>query len=58
MCHTANWSLKYNDDGRLTIYLGNQLPGKEKDQLATGAGWKFFDLDPRYWPDQAILDGT
>ena len=28
---TKNKSLKYNDDGGLTIYLGNKSPGKEKD---------------------------
>ena len=26
-----NKTLKYNDDGSLTIYLGNQSPGKEKE---------------------------
>ena len=28
---TKNKTLKYNDDGSLTIYLGNQSPGKEKE---------------------------
>jgi hypothetical protein len=28
---TKNKALKYNDDGSLTIYLGNQSPGKEKE---------------------------
>jgi hypothetical protein len=28
---TKNTSLKYSDDGGLTIYLGNKSPGKEKE---------------------------
>ncbi len=28
---TKNKTLKYNDDGGLTIYLGNKSPGKEKE---------------------------
>ena len=28
---TKNKTLKYNDDGSLTIYLGNKSPGKEKE---------------------------
>jgi hypothetical protein len=28
---TKNKTLKYNDDGSLTLYLGNQSPGKEKE---------------------------
>jgi hypothetical protein len=28
---TKNKSLKHNDDGSLTIYLGNKSPGKEKE---------------------------
>ena len=35
---TKNKTLKYNDDGSLTIYLANQSPGKEKDQPATAMG--------------------
>ena len=28
---TKNKTLKYNDDGSLTIYLGNKSPGKDKE---------------------------
>ena len=56
---TKNKSLKYNDDGSLTIYLGNQSPGKEKESNWLPAPAGNFSIWIRaYWPDQAILDGT
>jgi hypothetical protein len=56
---TKNKSLKHNDDGSLTIYLGNKSPGKEKESnwLPAPAG-NFSVWIRAYWPDQAILDGT
>ena len=56
---TKNKSLKYNDDGSLTLYLGNQSPGKERESnwLPAPAG-NFAIWIRAYWPDQAILDGT
>ena len=56
---TKNKTLKYNDDGSLTIYLGNKSPGKEKESnwLPAPAG-NFAIWIRAYWPDQAILDGT
>jgi hypothetical protein len=56
---TKNKSLKYNDDGSLTIYLGNKSPGKEKESNWLPAPAGNFSIWLRaYWPDQAILDGT
>jgi hypothetical protein len=56
---TKNKSLKYNDDGRLTIYLGNKSPGKEKESNWLPAPAGNFSIWLRaYWPDKAILDGT
>jgi len=56
---TKNKSLKYGDDGSLTIYLGKRSPGKDKESnwLPAPAG-KFSIWLRSYWPDQAILDGT
>ena len=56
---TKNKSLKYNDDGSLTLYLGNQSPGKEKESNWLPAPAGNFSIWVRaYWPEQAILDGT
>jgi hypothetical protein len=56
---TKNKSLKYNDDGSLTIYLGNKSPGKEKESNWLPAPEGNFSILLRaYWPDKAILDGT
>ncbi len=56
---TKNKDLKYNGDGSLTIYLGNQSPGKEKESNWLPAPTGNFSIWIRsYWPDQAILDGT
>jgi hypothetical protein len=56
---TKNKSLKYNDDGGLTIYLGNKSPGKDKESNWIPAPTGNFSIWLRaYWPDQAILDGT
>jgi len=56
---TKNKSLKNNDDGSLTIYLGNKSPDKEKESNWLPAPAGNFSIWLRaYWPDQAILDGT
>ena len=56
---TKNKSLKYNDDGSLTLYVGNQSPGKEKESNWLPAPAGNFSIWLRaYWPDNAILDGT
>ena len=50
---------EYNDDGGLTIYLGNKSPGKEKESNWLPAPAGNFSIWLRaYWPDKAILDGT
>jgi hypothetical protein len=56
---TKNKSLKYGDDGSLTIYLGKTSPGidKESNWLPAPSG-KFSVWLRAYWPDQAILDGS
>ena len=55
---TKNKTLKYNDDGSLTLYLGNKSPGKEKESNWLPAPAGDFSIWIRaYWPDQAILDG-
>jgi len=56
---TKNKSLKYNDDGSLTIYLGNKSPGKDEETNWLPAPAGNFSIWLRaYWPDQAILDGS
>ena len=56
---TKNKTLKYNDDGSLTIYLGNKSPGKDKESNWIPAPEGNFSAWIRsYWPDQPILDGT
>jgi hypothetical protein len=56
---TKNKSLQYNDDGGLTIYLGNTSPGEDKESNWLPAPAGNFSIWLRaYWPDTAILDGT
>jgi hypothetical protein len=56
---TKNKSLKYNPDGSLTIYLGNQSPGADKESNWLPAPSGNFSIWLRaYWPDQAVLDAT
>jgi hypothetical protein len=56
---TKNKSLRYNPDGSLTIYLGNQSPGADKESNWLPAPSGNFSIWLRaYWPDQAVLDGT
>ena len=56
---TKNKTLKFNPDGSLTIYLGNESPGKDKEANRLPAPSGNFSIWLRaYWPDQAILDGT
>ena len=50
---TKNKSLKRNDDGSLTIYVGNKSPGSDKESnwLPAPAG-KFSIWIRAYWPGQ------
>jgi hypothetical protein len=56
---TKNKSLKYNDDGGLTNYLGNKSSGKDKESNWLPAPTGNFSIRIRsYWRDKAILDRT
>ena len=56
---TKNKSLQYNPDGSLTIYLGNQSPGKDKETNWLPAPLGSFSIWIRaYWANDAVLDGT
>ena len=56
---TKNKTLKYGDDGSLTLYFGNKSPGKEKESNWLPAPAGGFSIWIRsYWPDQPMLDGT
>jgi hypothetical protein len=55
---TKNKTLKYNDDGSLTLYAGAKLPGKDRESNWLPAPKGTFSLYMRaYWSEQAILDG-
>jgi len=57
---TKNKTLKYNDDGSLTLYVQSDAPGPDQESNwlpapKTGA----FSLYVRaYWPKAAIVDGS
>jgi hypothetical protein len=55
---TKNKTLKYNDDGSLTLYAGANSPGEGKEGNWVPAPQGAFSLYMRaYWSDKAILDG-
>ena len=47
---------EYNPDGSLTIYLGNESPGKDKESNWSSGNFSIWLR--AYWPDQAVLDDT
>lgn len=57
---TKNKTLKYNDDGSLTIYVQSSAPdsAKEDNWLPAPANEDFSLYVRAYWPQQAALDGT
>jgi hypothetical protein len=56
---TKNKTLKFHPDGSLTIYLGNESPGRDKESNWLPAPSGDFSIRLRaYWPDRAVLDGT
>lgn len=56
---TKNKSLKFNEDGSLTLYFGTKSPGKDLETNWIPAPEGIFSLLLRhYWPKQAVLDGT
>jgi hypothetical protein len=55
---TKNKTLKYNNDGSLTLYAGAKSPGAGKESNWLPAPDGTFSLYLRaYWADKAILDG-
>jgi hypothetical protein len=56
---TKNKTLKYNDDGSLTLYAGAKSPGAAKESNWLPAPDGSFSLYLRaYWGKQPILDGS
>ena len=56
---TKNKTLKYNDDGSLTLYAGNKSPGKDKESNWVPAPVGDFSLYIRaYWGKEGITEGT
>ena len=56
---TKNKTLKFNDDGSLTLFAGAKSPGKNKESNWLPAPEGPFSLYLRaYWGQEAILDGT
>ena len=54
---TKNKTLKYNQDGSLTLYFQNDSPGADKETNWVPAPKDAFSLYIRaYWPKRAILD--
>lgn len=56
---TKNASLQYNDDGSLTLYVGNTSPGAELETNWIPAPADVFSLYIRaYWGEPGITRGT
>lgn len=56
---TKNETLKFNDDGSLTIYASTMSPGKDRESNWLPAPEGEFSLYIRcYWGKEAILDGS
>jgi hypothetical protein len=56
---TKNKTLKYNDDGSLTLYAGAKSPAEAKESNWLPAPKGPFSLYMRaYWSEKAILDGS
>lgn len=57
---TKNKSLKYNDDGSLTLYVQNDSPGaaKEANWLPAPKDADFSLYIRTYWPKEEVLDGS
>jgi hypothetical protein len=55
---TKSKSLKYNDDGSLTLYFQNESPGTDKETNWVPAPKDEFSLYIRaYWPQAEVLSG-
>ena len=56
---TKNKSLKYGDDGSLTLYVGNSNPGEENESNWIPAPTGEFSVYIRaYWGEAGITEGT
>jgi hypothetical protein len=56
---TKNKTLQDNPDGSLTLYVGANSPGKDKETNWLPAPSGAFSLYLRcYWPEASVLDGT
>ena len=56
---TKSKSLKYNEDGSLTLHFQHTSPGKDLESNWVPAPQDDFSLYIRtYWPKQAVLDGS
>jgi len=56
---TKNDTLQLNEDGSLTLYAGNESPGKDKETNWLPAPEGPFSLYIRaYWGEASILDGS
>ena len=56
---TKTKTLKYSEDGSLTLYASAKSPGKDKESNWLPAPNGTFSLYIRaYWPDKAIVDAT
>jgi hypothetical protein len=56
---TKNKTLKYGDDGSLTLYMGSKNPGPDKENNWLPAPEGPFSLYVRaYWSEDAIRDGS
>jgi hypothetical protein len=57
---TKNKSLKFNDDGSLTLVVQSESPGvdKESNWLLAPKDTDFSLYIRTYWPKQEVLDGS
>lgn len=56
---TKNKSLKYGEDGSLTLYLGSTSPGPDNEANWIPAPPAHFSLIMRlYWPEEVVLSGA
>ena len=56
---TKNKTLKYGDDGSLTLYVGNNSPGADLESNWIPAPDEEFSIYLRaYWGEEGILDGS
>jgi hypothetical protein len=58
-CSSSQTGLCYGADGSLTLYLGAESPGKDKETNWLPAPAGGFSLILRnYWPKKSVIGGT